>query len=85
MAALFQSILAVASSVKVRECRRVRSLHVVRAITDDAAIAVKLPDDNQAAVELRFNFDYMRADARDQLGLSLNLPKCALLCLRAWY
>ncbi len=51
-------------------------LHVVRAITDDAAIAVRLPDDHQAAVEalraLRSNFDDMRTDARDQLGLSLN-------------
>jgi hypothetical protein len=61
-------------------------LHVVRAITDDAAIAVRLPDDHQAAAEalraLRSNFDDMRTDARDQLGLSLNLPKCALLLPR---
>ena len=31
---------------------------------------------------MRSNFDDMRTDARDQLGLSLNLPKCALLLTR---
>jgi hypothetical protein len=58
-------------------------LLVVRAITDDAAIAVRLPDDHQAAVEalraLRSNFDDMRTDARDQLGLSLICPSARLL------
>ena len=56
---------------------------IVRALTDDANLAVQLPRERSAAaavlLRLRAALEAMEADALQQLGLSLNLSKCALL------